>query len=302
MSEPEARRNAATERGDTPSFGARLRAAMDAHGQLCVGIDPHEHLLAEWRLPASGDGVREFGLRVVDAAAGRVGVVKPQVAFFERYGSAGFAALEDVLAASRDAGLIVIADAKRGDIGSTMAGYAAAWFTPGAPLEADALTVNPYLGPDSLRETFTTAVRYGKGVFVLAATSNPEAPALQTARTVDVAATDDQTVAGRVARDVGWVNGSAAFAGGLGPIGLVVGATVDRAELGLSDEVLRGAPLLAPGFGAQGATPDDLLPLFGALSGNVIASESRSILSAGPGEVGRRIEERAALYRGESDG
>lgn len=279
------------------SFGARLRTALDRFGPLCVGIDPHEHLLAEWGMDASASGVRDFGLRVVEAAAGRVGVVKPQVAFFERWGSAGFAALEDVLAAARAAELLVIADAKRGDIGSTMAGYAAAWLTPGAPLEADALTVSPYLGPDSLRETLTFAVRHGKGVFVLAATSNPEALALQSARTVDVAAADDQTVAERVARDIAWVNGSAAFAGSLGPVGLVVGATVDRTEVGLTDAALHGAPILAPGFGAQGAAPADLVPLFGELAPNVVASESRSILSAGPDGLALRIDERADLYR-----
>ena len=279
------------------AFGDRLRRTFAEHGRLCVGIDPHASLLAAWGLDVSAAGVREFGLRVVEAASGRVGVVKPQVAFFEPFGSAGFAALEEVLAAARHAGLLVIADAKRGDIGSTMAGYAAAWLAPGSPLEADAVTLSPYLGPDSLRETLTTAVRHGKGAFVLAATSNPEAYPIQSARTVDVAATDDQSVAARVARDVGWINGSTAFAGGLGPIGLVVGATVDREAVGLSDAVLTGAPILAPGFGAQGAEPADLPRLFGALAPHVLASESRSILSAGPDGIAARIDERTALYR-----
>jgi orotidine-5'-phosphate decarboxylase len=280
------------------SFGERVAAARAAHGPLCVGIDPHVSLLEDWGLDASAAGTREFGLRVVDAAAGRVGIVKPQVAFFERYGSAGYAALEDVLAAARAAGLVVIADAKRGDIGTTMDGYAAAWLQTGSPLEADAVTLSPYLGPDSLRATLATAVRNRKGAFVLAATSNPEAFALQSAHVMDVAATDGQTVAERVARDIGWVNGSAAFSGGLGPVGLVVGATVDRAALGLTDEALRGAPILAPGFGAQGAEPRDLEHLFGEHAPHVIASESRSILSAGPSALAQRIEERAALYGG----
>jgi orotidine-5'-phosphate decarboxylase len=283
-------------------FAARLRSALDRHGPLCVGIDPHPHLLEQWGLAVSADGVREFALRTVDAAAGRVGVVKPQVAFFERFGSEGYAALEATLAAARDAGLLTISDAKRGDIGSTMAAYAAAWLEPGAPLESDALTVSPYLGADSLRETLTFAVRHGKGVFVLAATSNPEAAALQSAHPIDVASTEGQTVAQRVARDVSWVNGSAAFDGGLGPVGLVVGATVDREEFGLTDEVLRATPLLAPGFGAQGAEPHELHSLFGALAGNVVASESRSILSAGPTALTARIDERAALYREHHDG
>ncbi len=278
------------------SFGARVAAARQAYGPLCVGIDPHETLLAEWGLDASAAGARQFGLRVVGAAAGRVGVVKPQVAFFERYGAAGFAALEDVLREAREAGLLVIADAKRGDIGTTMDGYAAAWLTPGAPLEADALTLSPYLGAESLRATLTTAIRHDKGAFVLAATSNSEAFSLQSAQVVDVASADGQSVAERVARDIAWVNGSAAFAGTLGPVGLVVGATVDRVALGLSDDALRGAPILAPGFGAQGAEPRDLPALFGPVAGNVIASESRSILSAGPDRLAARIAERSAMY------
>lgn len=278
-------------------FGTRLRAALDAYGPLCVGIDPHAALLEQWGLTQDADGLRAFGLAVVGAAAGRAGVVKPQVAFFERFGSKGFAALEEVIAAARAAGLIVLSDAKRGDIGSTMAGYASAWLEPGSPLESDAVTISPYLGPDSLRETITTAVRADKGVFVLAATSNPEAASLQTARTVDVASEEDQTVARRVARDVAWANGSPAFEGGLGPVGLVIGATVDRDEVNLGDEVLSRMPILAPGFGAQGATPEDLITRFGATAGQVLASESRSILGAGPAGIAAVISERAARYQ-----
>ncbi|MGW9626452.1 orotidine-5'-phosphate decarboxylase [Microbacterium sp. NPDC055521] len=281
----------------TDSFGARLRTAMDRFGPLCVGIDPHAALLDQWGLAQDADGLRSFGLAVVDAAAGRAAVVKPQVAFFERFGSRGFAALEDVMSAARDAGLIVIADAKRGDIGSTMAGYAAAWLEAGSPLEADAVTISPYLGPDSLRDTLSTAVRAGKGVFVLAATSNPEATALQTARTVDVAGGDEQTVAARVTRDVTWVNRSAAFEGALGPIGVVIGATVDRAEVGIDDDILEGTPILAPGFGAQGATETDLAARFGAVAVNVLASESRSILAAGAARIAETISTRNARYQ-----
>ncbi len=281
----------------TESFGARLRAAMDRFGPLCVGIDPHAGLLDQWGLAQDADGLRSFGLAVVDAAAGRAAVVKPQVAFFERFGSRGYAALEDIMAAARDAGLIVLADAKRGDIGSTMAGYAAAWLEAGSPLEADAVTISPYLGPESLRETLTTAVRADKGVFVLAATSNPEAAALQTARTVDVAGGDEQTVAARVTRDVTWVNRSAAFEGSLGPVGVVIGATVDRAEVGIGDEILAGTPILAPGFGAQGATEADLTARFGPVAANVLASESRSILSMGAAGIAETISIRNQRYQ-----
>ena len=223
-------------------------------------------------------------------------MVKPQVAFYERYGSRGFAALEDVMAAARDAGLLVIADAKRGDIGTTMEGYAHAWLEPGSPLEADAVTLSPYMGADSLSDTLSLAVRHGKGAFVLTATSNPEARALQSAIVDDALAVGDhEHVAARVAHDVNQANIGAP--GALGPVGVVVGATVDRAAFGLGDVALAGMPILAPGFGAQGAAPADLGRLFGYVASAVVANESRSILAVGPDRLSARIDERAALYR-----
>ena len=277
------------------SFGSRLRRALDAHGPLCVGIDPHEALLDAWGLPQTADGVRAFGLTTVEAAAGRVGMVKPQVSFFERFGSRGFAALEDVMSAARAAGLLVVADAKRGDIGTTMAGYAQAWLEPGAPLEADALTISPYLGGGSLAEAITRALPAGKGVFVLAATSNPEgAPVQQALVPAALATTQGETTALRITRDVTAYDSPE---GRLGSVGLVIGATIDRAGFALDDDTLRTVPLLAPGFGAQGATPADLRSRFGTLAGNVLASESRSILSAGPDRIAATIEERAARYQ-----
>ncbi|MDL5350189.1 orotidine-5'-phosphate decarboxylase [Microbacterium sp. zg-YB36] len=272
------------------TFGRRLREALTAQGPLCVGIDPHEQLLAEWGLPASAAGTREFGLRVVDAAAGRVGVIKPQVSFFERWGSAGFAALEDVLAAARAAGLLVIADAKRGDIGTTMDAYARAWLTPGSPLEADAVTLSPYLGVGALTGTLEYAVSVGKGGFVLAATSNPEARVLQSALV------EERTVAARVTEEVSAFNARTTPDGEWGSVGLVVGATVDLDLAGLGSAVTPPAPILAPGYGAQGAQPGDLDDQFRVLRSPVVASESRSILSAGPTGIAQRIAERAALY------
>lgn len=278
------------------TFGQRLAAALETHGALCVGIDPHAALLSAWGLDATADGACEFGLRVVDAAAGRVGVVKPQVAFYERYGSKGFAALEDVMAAARAAGLIVIADAKRGDIGTTMEGYASAWLEPGSPLEADAVTLTPYLGADSLRATLAAALRSRKGAFVLTATSNPEARAVQSAVIEDALAVGDhERVAARVAHDVNEAN--LGQPGALGSIGVVVGATVDRAAFGLGDITLAGMPILAPGFGAQGADPADLARLFGYVSKAVVANESRSVLAVGPARLAERITARADLYR-----
>ncbi|WP_292835832.1 orotidine-5'-phosphate decarboxylase [Microbacterium sp.] len=277
------------------TFGARLRAQLAARGPLCVGIDPHEALLRDWGLSVDATGVREFGLRVVDAAAGRVAVIKPQVSFFERFGAAGFAALEEVLAAARAAELLVIADAKRGDIGTTMDAYAAAWLTPGAPLEADALTVNPYLGVGALASTFDLALAHGKGVFVLAATSNPEGEILQSAQTVS------GTVAGSIAAAVAGYD-AARSVGEWSSLGLVVGATVDLGKRGLEAPSEGTLAVLAPGFGTQGADPEDLDRIFGRFAPGVIASESRSILSAGPHALADRIEARSALYRGGSHG
>src|SRR5262245_15251285 len=158
----------------TEPFGARLRAAMAGRGPLCVGIDPHAHLLSAWGLTDDPRGLESFTLGVVDALADRVAIVKPQSAFFERFGSAGIAVLERAVRTLRDAGALVLMDAKRGDIGSTMAGYAAAYLDPAAPLASDALTVNPYLGFGSLRPAVDQAVASGSGLFVLALTSNPE--------------------------------------------------------------------------------------------------------------------------------
>jgi orotidine-5'-phosphate decarboxylase len=271
-------------------FGERVRAALHARGPLCVGIDPHAALLAAWGLTADAQGIREFGLRTVEAAAGRVGFVKPQVSFFERFGSAGIAALEEVLAASRAAGLIVIADAKRGDIGSTMDDYARAWLTPGSPLEADALTVSPFLGVGALEGTFTLAEKYGKGVFVLAATSNPEAEGLQRST-----GSTDATVSASVIAEVSARNAELSAAGEWGSFGFVIGATVDWTQAGI-EPFAPAASILAPGFGAQGATPADLRPRFGEMSAAVIASESRSILSAGPADLPEAISARASEY------
>lgn len=268
------------------SFGQRLRSVLDARGNLCVGIDPHAFLLAEWGLGDDADGVREFGLRVVDAAAGRVGIVKPQVAFFERHGSAGFAALEAVIAAAREAGLLVIADAKRGDIGSTFDAYAASWLTPGSPLEADALTVSTYLGIGSVAGPRSIALESDKGLFVLAATSNPEGAALQTATTAS-----GSTVAGSIVGEVHTWNAQETE---LGSIGLVLGATLDLDAFGIDRAHLVNTPILAPGFGHQGARIADLRRLYGDASPNVIVSASRSILAAGSSGVAAAIQTQAA--------
>jgi orotidine-5'-phosphate decarboxylase len=163
------------------SFGDRLDAVFTTRGQLCVGIDPHAWLLADWDLPDSAAGAESFGRTVVEASAGQVGIVKPQVAFYERFGSAGYAALERVLADARAAGLLVIADVKRGDLGTSAEAYGQAWLSADSPLEVDAITVNAYMGVGSLAAVIDQAGQEGKGLFLLAATSNPEAEAIQRA-------------------------------------------------------------------------------------------------------------------------
>lgn len=258
------------------TFGARLHEAVAARGPLCVGIDPHAPLLAAWGLEDSAAGAREFGLRVVEAASGRAGVVKPQLAFFERHGAAGYAAAEEVLAAARAAGLLVIADVKRGDVGSTVEAAAAAWLTPGSPLEADAMTAVAYQGVGSLDGVIALAEAHAKGVFVLAATSNPEARAVQSALV------DGATVARRVADDVLARRSPAAASAPLDTLGLVIGGTVSMAGFGLDPAALDRTPILAPGFGHQGADFSRIPELYGPARRAVLPSASRSLLAAGP--------------------
>ena len=259
----------------TAPFGARLAAAMDAHGPLCVGIDPHPSLLEAWGLPDDAAGLRSFALTVMVAVGGRVAAVKPQAAFFERHGSAGIAVLEEVLAVGRNSGTLVIVDAKRGDIGSTMGAYADAFLRDGSPLACDALTVSPYLGFGSLDPAVDLALSSGRGLFVLCLTSNKEGHEVQHARD-----DDGVTVAARMAARAAALN---ADVDPLGSIGLVVGATVgDAARRAGVDLVAVNGPLLAPGVGAQGAGPRELTQVFGAARRQVLASSSRGVLAAGP--------------------
>lgn len=259
----------------TPNFGARLLDAMRGIAPLCVGIDPHASLLAAWGLPANPSGLREFSLTVLEGCAARVAAVKPQSAFYEEYGSAGIAVLEETLGRARELGVLTILDVKRGDIGSTMAGYAAAYLRPGAPLEADSITLSPYLGPASLAPAIELALAGGKGCFLLALTSNPEGAVVQHARTAD-----GRSVAAAVAEHAAAINAPFDDAG---PVGLVVGATVGGAvgALGL-DLAASGGIVLAPGVGAQGGTVAGLREVFGAATPRVLASVSRGVLAAGP--------------------
>ncbi|GMA37676.1 orotidine-5'-phosphate decarboxylase [Demequina litorisediminis] len=257
------------------SFGARLAAAMERHGPLCVGVDPHVSLLTQWGLPDTPDGLAAFSDTVVTGAAGSAAAIKPNAAFYERHGSRGIAVLERLLADARDADLLTVMDAKRGDIGSTMAGYADAFLRPGSPLEADSLTVSPYLGFGSLKPALDLAAETGKGIFVLALTSNPEGHDVQHARTAS-----GEAVAAAVVRQASALNEGATP---MGNVGLVVGATVGSAvsDLGIGLDGLNG-PILAPGVGAQGAGPDELAQVFGNSRSRVLVNQSRGVLAEGP--------------------
>jgi len=259
--------------GPPTPFGTRLAAAVADRGPLCVGIDPHRELLASWGLTDDVGGLRRFTDAVVGALAGTVAVLKPQSAFYERHGSRGLQVLEDAVAAARAEGALVLLDAKRGDIGSTMAGYADV-LAAGHPGQVDAVTVSPYLGPGSLEPAVRTARAHGGGLFVLARTSNPDAGTFQHARLAD-----GRTVAQAVVDTVGGWNAEDGVPGtGTGSFGVVVGVTL--AELDVDLAALRG-PVLAPGLGAQGGTPADLRRLFGT-GAAVVPTVSRDVLAAGP--------------------
>jgi orotidine-5'-phosphate decarboxylase len=257
---------------------------MDERGPLCAGIDPHPALLAHWGLDETVQGLETFAMTCVEAFAGTVAIVKPQSAFFERFGSAGVAVLERTLAGLRESGTLSLLDVKRGDIGSTMTAYAHAYLSPDSPLRADAITVSPFLGFGSLRPALDLARETGRGLFVLALTSNPQGAGVQHATR------EGRSVAGAIVDAVtaeNAVQGAGSRAAvELGSVGMVIGATVGEAvqALGL-DLAAANAPLLAPGVGAQGATAGDLRTVFGAALPNVLASSSREILGAGPDGV-----------------
>jgi orotidine-5'-phosphate decarboxylase len=258
-----------------PPFAVRVAAAVAATGPLCAGIDPSSALLDEWGLTDDAAGLGEFGRRCIEAFAGVVPVVKPQVAFFERHGSPGLAALESLLVRAREAGLLVIADAKRGDIGNTMAAYASAWVGPDSSLAADAVTALPYLGLDSLQPLFDMAGAHGRGVLVVVRSSNPEGRDLQEAMT---AGGTGPSVEDMLLGQIAGMNAAGAVPAGT--VGAVIGATLPPSGFLLPG---LGGVVLAPGVGAQGGGAAEVAALFGGCpSGTVLASASRSILAAGP--------------------
>lgn len=255
------------------SFASRLRRQIAAHGPLCVGIDPSASLLKSCDLPNTAEGAFAFGQRVLEAAEYKLSIVKPQSAFFERFGSAGFKALEELTVLASDHGVLVLLDGKRGDIDSTALAYAESYFGPATPLRVDAITTHAYLGIGALDPMIDLTVRKGGGLFVVVRSSNPEGRELQTARTAS-----GLTVAASLCREITERN-RALTTEEIGPIGAVVGATCEDAA-----ETVAALPtsfILAPGVGAQGATIQDIRDRMPEARGRILASVSRAILANG---------------------
>lgn len=264
------------------AFGDRLAKAMAERGPLCVGIDPHPNLLEQWDLEDSVAGLAAFTEAVYEGCAPFAAALKPQVALFERHGSAGLAVLEALFARAAADGVLIVADAKRGDIGSTMKAYADAWLGSSSPLGTDSVTLSPYLGFESLRPALDLANENDRGTFVLALTSNPEGKSVQ-----HVGASESEgAVAKRIIAAATAENASRQWEQ-MGPCGLVVGATVGQAlvDLGIDLSVFNG-PILSPGYGAQGASAADLYRVFAGVESQVLVNSSRGVLAAGPSVEG----------------
>jgi orotidine-5'-phosphate decarboxylase len=255
-----------------PTFAARLQQKIVEHSPLCVGIDPSASLLKSCNLPNTPEGALEFGKRVLEAADYRISLLKPQSAFFERFGSGGFQALEELTRLARSREVLVLLDGKRGDIDTTGAAYAEGYFSSTTTLRVDAVTVHVYLGLAALDPFFDIAVRAEGGVFVVVRSSNPEGRELQTARLAN-----GETVAQNLCREITARNQRHGDA--LGYLGAVVGATCDDAA-----ETVAAMPqsyILAPGVGAQGATLQDVLTRMPSAKGRVLPNVSRAILANG---------------------
>jgi orotidine-5'-phosphate decarboxylase len=272
------------------TFADRFFRLARARSSLCLGLDPSADLLHAWGLKDDVEGLRRFCGTVMDAAADRVAVVKPQAGFFERLGAAGMEELARSVMRMRDQGALSLIDCKRGDVAGTMEGYAQAMLGPESGFGGDAMTVTAYLGFDALGPVFERAHRLGGAVFVIVRSSNPEGRALQDARRAD-----GRTVAEALADEITAFN--AALGTGAGPACALVGATVGRDCAG----VLARLPhtlILSPGVGAQGASMADVGAHFGPAAGRALPSVSRDILRHGPSVAALR--EAIDRYRDEA--
>jgi orotidine-5'-phosphate decarboxylase len=274
------------------TFAARFAAVRSAQGPLVFGLDPSADLLEAWGLGDSADGLDRFADIVLEAAVGPVGLVKPQSAFYERHGWRGVRTLQRLVASAREAGLLVVLDIKRGDVGSTNDAYAEAYLGKGAPLAADAITVHPYLGVDAMGAFISRAAESGSCLLIVTRSSNPDGRKIQAA----VAGTgSERSVEEELLLQIGALNAALA-PGEIGPVGAVIGPTHMTPRLDLA---AANCLFLAPGVGAQGATPADVATVFAACRDRVMPSASRSLLSAGPEVRGLRdaVSALAAEFR-----
>lgn len=260
-------------------FGLRLKNSMDKYGPLCVGIDPHRKLLTDWGYNVDADGAELFAMRMLQAANGRAAAVKFQVPMFERYGSKGFAALERVLYAARQMEIITIVDCLHGGLPTTISAIADAYFKPGAPMLADAITLLPYYGARSLQGVINDALNNSRGVFVASLTSNQEGASMQTAIRQS-GEYKGKTVAYGIASTAQKFNKGT---NGMGSVGLIIGATIGQwiDDSGVDPAKFTG-PILSPGYGWQGAEAKDLRTVFKGTKGNVLVTVSRFIAAYGP--------------------
>ncbi len=272
------------------SFAARFATARSVLGPLVWGLDPSGPLLDRWGVGDSPEGLDRFVDIAMEAAAGAVGLIKPQAAFYERQGWRGIRSLSRLVAEARSAGLLVILDAKRGDVASTNVAYAEAYLGPGAPIEVDALTVHPYLGLGAMDAFVKRAHEAGSCLLIVTRSSNPEGRTVQAS--VDGSGRSVETA---LLEEIGALN-TALAPGEVGPIGAVVGPTHIKPTLDLR---AAHALFLAPGVGAQGATPKDVARVFASCPDRVMPSASRSLLQAGPdvSQLRDRLEQLAAEFR-----
>lgn len=287
-------------------FGLRLSSSMAQYGPLCVGIDPHRKNLTDWGYNVDAEGAELFSMRMLQAMRDRAAAVKFQEPMFERYGSKGFAALERVLYAARQMGIITIVDCLHGGLSTTISAIADAYFKPGAPLLADAITLLPYYGARSLRGLTNEALNNGRGVFIASLTSNQEGASMQTA----IRQSGDfkgKTVAFGIASTAQKFNDDI---DGMGSVGLIIGATIGQwiADSGVDPAKFTG-PILSPGYGWQGAEAKDLKTVFKGTKGNVLVTVSRFIAAHGPdisalaqATEAIAIDVRQALYEAMKEG
>lgn len=265
-----------------------LAKAIHSISRLCVGLDPSRHQLERWGLSPDLVGLKAFADLSLEQVIGKASIVKPQVAFFEQFGAAGFQVLQELISELRRADVFVIADAKRGDIGSTMAGYMRAWLTGGG-FDANALTVHSFLGMDVIPDAASgSGIDSDRGFFALCATSNPEGASIQQSRT------HEQPLARYIFDEAERISANQDYT-----VGVVIGATLDLELFGLGDLRTRKSeiPILAPGFGAQGAKLSELETTFGESASMVLPSLSRELMGDNPDGFGIRILDAAEQLR-----